>query len=99
MPSTDSRILFVYYKVDLAQADAALPSIHAALDDVARATGIRGRLMRRTDDASTWMEVYDPVQDLPALDAALAEAVARHGLERFLKPGTRRMNERFQPHG
>lgn len=93
------RILFVYYKVDLAQSDSALASIHAAMDDVTAATGLRGRLMRRTDDAATWMEVYDRVEDLARLEQAIDAAVAKHDLARFLKPGTRRMAEKFQPHG
>lgn len=93
------RILFIYYKVDLARSDEALAAVHAGLDDVTAATGLRGRLMRRTDDPATWMEVYDPVDDPEALERAIDAAVARHDLTRFLKPGTRRMAEKFQPHG
>lgn len=92
------RIYFIYYKVDLARADAALPAINAALDDIERECGLRGRLMRRTDEPSTWMEVYDHIENPEALERAVERAVAKHGLERFLKPGTRRMFEKFQPH-
>ena len=93
------RIYFIYYKVDLAKAEAALPAIHAALDDIERACGLRGRLMRRTDEPSTWMEVYDRVENPEALERAVDAAVAKHELQRFLKPGTRRMFEKFEPHG
>jgi hypothetical protein len=93
------RIYFVYYKVDLAKSEWAIAAIHAALADIERACGIRGRLMRRTDEPSTWMEVYDNVEDPASLDRAIEAAVAAHELERFLRPGTRRMFEKFEPHG
>ena len=38
--------------------------------------GVRGRWMRRGDDSSTFMEVYEGVQDPPAFERLL-EAEAR----------------------
>jgi len=91
------RIYFIYYKVDLAQAAEAAASVNAALADIERTAGIRGRLMRRTDEPSTWMEVYDSVSSPETLERAIEAAVKEHALERFLKSGTRRMFEKFQP--
>jgi hypothetical protein len=41
--------------------------------------------MRRRDDPSTYMEVYEDVQDVPAFEAALAREGARLGVERKLE--------------
>ena len=60
-------------------------------------TGVGGRFLRKADDPWTWMEIYENVTDPVAFDAALEQAVERHGLERFLDEGGRRHIERFVP--
>ena len=93
------RSLFIYYKVDLAQRDAALAAIRVALGEVEGATGASARLMCRVEDPATWMEVYENVADIGALERALDAVVRAHALERFMKAGTQRHAERFQPLG
>jgi hypothetical protein len=44
--------------------------------------GVRGRWMRRRDDASTYMEVYEGVNDEQAFEALLAREAPALGPER-----------------
>jgi hypothetical protein len=73
---------FVWYRVagDPACARAA---ITAMMLDVAMSTGVAGRLFERADDASTWMEVYDDVDDRRAFEKRLARAVAAHDVAQY----------------
>lgn len=56
--------------------------------EVERACGVRGRWMRRRDDPTTYMEVYEAVADEAAFEAVLEREGAKLGvarrLERFL---------------
>jgi hypothetical protein len=88
-----SASLYVYYKT--APDATVAPRVHAMQSELARQSGVQGRLMRRRDDACTWMEIYQGIRDLDAFEATLAEAVARHGLEDLPRPGERRHAERF----
>jgi hypothetical protein len=88
-----SASLYVYYKT--APDAAVAPRVHDMQSDLARQTGVQGRLMRRRDDATTWMEIYEGLGDLHAFEATLADAVARHGLDDLPRPGERRHAERF----
>jgi hypothetical protein len=88
-----SASLYVYYKT-APEAEVA-PRVHAMQRELARQSGVQGRLMRRRDDAATWMEVYEGLVDLDRFEATLADAVARHGLDDLVRPGERRHAERF----
>lgn len=65
--------------------------------EVQASTGVAGHFLRKADDPWTWMEIYENVLDAPAFDAALEQAIDRHGLMRFLEDGGRRHTERFVP--
>ena len=86
---------FIWYRVP-GDAGLARVAVNAALADVARATGVTGRLCQRSDDPSTWMEIYEHVHDVHAFDAALAAAVIRHGVGVHIPDG--RHVERFIDH-
>lgn len=86
---------YVYYKIDPAHAAATRGAALALLDAVAVSSGVHGRLMRRADDARTWMEVYERVADPPAFEQALEVAVAKSGLLERLPPPAKRVLERF----
>jgi hypothetical protein len=88
-----SASLYVYFKT-APGADVA-PPVRRMQAELAQLSGIQGRLMRRRDDASTWMEVYEGLADPERFEAMLADAVARHGLDALLRPGERRHAERF----
>ena len=68
--------LYVYYRV----AGNFLPNRQLAADllaEVARLTGVQGRLLQRRDDADTWMEIYEGIPDSDAFSQQLATALAR----------------------
>ncbi|HWA39831.1 MAG TPA: DUF4936 family protein [Burkholderiales bacterium] len=79
---------YVYYKLDPARAEASRASVEQIFDAIERAVGVRGRWMRRRDDAATFMEVYEDVRDAAAFEAVLEREGARLGVPRKV--------ERFQ---
>lgn len=73
---------YVYYRVDAARVEAIRIAVRALFDAVERETGVRGSWMRRRDEATTFMEVYESVADERAFEAVLARESAALGLER-----------------
>ena len=73
---------YVYYKIDPAQAKGLAPKIAELFDLVKAQTGIHGRWMRRRDDPTTYMEVYEGVEDERGFEALLEAAGARLGVAR-----------------
>lgn len=79
---------YVYYRVEAGRVAALRERIAELLRTVEQATGVRGRWMRRRDEPSTYMEVYEDVADEQAFEALLERETAPLGLERHV--------ERFQ---
>jgi quinol monooxygenase YgiN len=79
---------YVYYKIDPARADQLRAAVEKLFAAVERECGVRGRWMRRRDDATTYMEVYEGVADEAAFEALLEREGAKLGVARRL--------ERFQ---
>jgi hypothetical protein len=83
---------YVYYEVDAAK----LPAVRRAVEELFRKAdaefSIKGSWMRRRDDASTYMEIYEGVSDARAFEAFLEREGARVGvprkLECFISAGT-----------
>ena len=73
---------YVYYRIDAAQLDVVRFSVQGIFKVIKRETGVRGRWMHRRDDATTYMEVYEGVQDEQAFEAVLAREGAALGFER-----------------
>lgn len=73
---------YVYYRVDPARLEVIRHAVEKIFAAVERETGIRGRWMRRRDEATTYMEVYEGVKDDLAFEALLEREAARLGLER-----------------
>lgn len=73
---------YVYYRVDPARAEEVRRAVMDLFDTIERETGVRGSWMRRRDEATTFMEVYEGVADEGAFEAALERASATLGLER-----------------
>jgi len=86
---------YIYYRV----APSAAARLRAVVDAVQLAlhqdTGIQGRLMRRDDDPTTWMEIYEAVPDPARFEAALARLLAQHGFDSCMAPESRRHTECF----
>lgn len=66
---------YVYYKVRPECEAQARALADALLVEVRRRTGVAGRLLRRRDDPSTWMEVYDNVPEDARFEAELQAAL------------------------
>lgn len=89
--------MYVYYRIDPAQATLARSRIDALLAAMAPHCGQSPRRMQRCDDASTWMETYLDIADFGAFADALntscealdcaAFIVGERHLERFELPG------------
>ncbi|MGH8746521.1 MAG: DUF4936 family protein [Burkholderiales bacterium] len=87
--------IYVYYKVNperLRDLQSVIPQLFAA---IWRAEGVQGRWQNRRDDATTYMEVYPDVQDLPRFEATLARECERLQIDRYLLPSGARRIERF----
>lgn len=84
---------YVYYKVPAERLAEMRGAVAELLRAIEGATGVRGRWMRRPDDSSTYMEVYEDVRDEAAFDALLEREGRRLGVqrkvERFIAAETR----------
>lgn len=69
----------------------ARAAIAAMMTDVARRTGVTGRLLVRHDAPApaTWMEVYEDVADPAGFGREIDAAALRHDLARFTIDGAR----------
>jgi hypothetical protein len=76
---------YVYYRVDLSRVNELRAAVEELFRAVERETGIRGRWMRRCDDPSTYMEVYEGVPAEAAFEALLERAASKMGLTRKLE--------------
>ena len=79
---------YVYYRIAPDEAAALRPKVDALFAAIERQFGVRGRWMRRRDDAGTYMEVYEGVKDEAGFEALLEREGAKLGVPRKV--------ERFQ---
>ena len=91
-----STSYYIYYRVPPGNAARARSAVEALQQELSAATGIAGQLLRRRDDETTWMEIYESVPDTAAFESKLVELVARHGLLPLLAPGSSRKQEVFR---
>ena len=87
---------YVYYRVPPGNAERARAAVGALQRDLTETTGIAGRLLRRRDDETTWMEIYESGPDGARFEKQLAQLVARHGILALLAPGSSRKQEIFR---
>lgn len=89
---------YIYYRVRESHTAADLHErITAMQSELAWRYGVYGQLLRRVDDAHTWMEVYrgiDP-EETTEFEAQLDAAWHRHRLMDVIAPGSGRHIERF----
>ena len=74
---------YVYYRIEPVRLDEMRAIASALFDEVRATTGVQGRLLRRRDDASTWMEIYADVADAAKFERALEVALVKAGFERL----------------
>jgi hypothetical protein len=87
---------YIYYRVPRENFERALAAARSLQRELMQRTGVSGTLMRRRDDETTWMEVYEGVSDAHKLETALVQLVAELGLGALLVPGTTRKQEVFR---
>ena len=73
---------YVYYRVDAARVAVLDLEIKRLFEQIQKQFGVRGRWMRRRDDPSTYMEVYEGVRDAAAFEALLERESQGFGLQR-----------------
>ena len=76
---------YVYYKLGPERVPEVRARVESLFAELERACGVRGRWMRRRDDPSTYMEVYEGVQDTAAFEALLEREGAKLGMPRKLE--------------
>jgi hypothetical protein len=86
---------YIYYRVAPSEAARVRAVVDAVQSALRQNTGIQGRLLRRDDDSSTWMEIYEAVADPNRFEAALDGLLAQHGFDGCLASDSRRHTERF----
>jgi hypothetical protein len=86
---------YIYYRVPAENAARARAAVGAMQRELSEIAGIGGRLLRRRDDETTWMEIYENVADAERFEAEIAGLVERHGLAALLAPGSARKREVF----
>ena len=83
---------YVYYRIAPGEADIVRRKVLAVFDAIEKQCGVRGRWMRRRDDPSTYMEVYEGVNDETGFEALLEREGAKVGVprkvERFISAET-----------
>jgi len=82
---------YVYYRIEPARLRQLWPLVQQLFLEIEKQTGIRGRWLRRSDDPTTYMEVYEGVKDEAAFEALLEGGSAKLGAQFNL----RRKVERF----
>jgi IMP cyclohydrolase len=76
---------YVYYRVEAGQAASLQEEVRQLFRSVELATGVRGRWMRRRDEPTTYMEIYEDVENEPAFEALLEREAAKLALQRHVE--------------
>jgi len=76
---------YVYYKLDPQGLPAVRSRVSELFEKIERQFGVRGRWMRRRDDPTTYMEVYEGVKDGAAFEALMQAEGSKFGVPRRLE--------------
>ncbi len=87
---------YVYYRVQPGDTADALAAVRTLQQHLAQSTGISGRLLRRRDDPSTWMGIYENVVHGESFEEALQRLVESRAFAAWLAPGSIRHQEVFR---
>jgi hypothetical protein len=86
---------YIYYRVAPSEAARVRAVVEAVQLALREDTGAQGSLLRREDDPTTWMEIYESVADPSRFETALEGLLAQHGFDGCLASDSRRHTERF----
>jgi hypothetical protein len=85
MPCPPSSLhVYIYYRIDPAQAEAAARAVDALLALLAPHCSAPPRRLARCDDPALWMEVYAGVADPLAFARDIDSALRTLGCQRFI---------------
>jgi hypothetical protein len=73
---------YVYYKISPGQLEALRPRVRDLFTRAKLDFGVDARWMRRRDDPTTYMEVYEGVKDEAAFETLLEREGANLGMQR-----------------
>ena len=76
---------YVYYKIGPEKLASFSKAVSELFSKIEKQCGVRGRWMRRRDDPSTYMEVYEDVKDEAAFEALIESEGAKLGVPRKLE--------------
>lgn len=83
---------YVYYKVPPQRLAEITLAVELLFQTAKQKFSVHGRWMRRRDDPTTYMEVYEGVRDEPGFEELLEREGAKFGLprkvERFISAET-----------
>ena len=86
---------YVYYRIEATNKPAALIAVQQLFSVVLEHESIAGRLLKRADDAETWMEIYEGIRDPARFRARLDGAAISCGMF-ALAQDARRHVEHFE---
>lgn len=73
---------YVYYKLPSERAAEVRALVDSLFDEIEKRCGVRGRWMHRRDDPTTYMEVYEGVNDERGFEALLERESRTLGVAR-----------------
>jgi hypothetical protein len=76
---------YVYYKIAPDRVAELRQAVHGLFETIENQSGVRGRLMRRRDDPTTYMEVYEDVTDERGFEALLEREGVKLGVQRKIE--------------
>lgn len=74
---------YIYYRVQTDDLDTER-QIRSMQAKLGCRTGVHGSLLKRQDDALTWMEIYANITDQTAFDRALNQMLSEFDIEIFI---------------
>lgn len=87
---------YIYYRVNAEKAEECEPRIRELITAVEKATGIRGRLLKKRGEPLLWMEVYENVSDEAHFEWELADIADQFKVKEYLETDTTRHCECFE---
>lgn len=85
---------YIYYRV--AQAGEASALVRQLQSAIRERLGIDGRLLKKRDEPSMWMETYEGVGDAAEFESVLASLVEYMNFSGVLAAGSARKAECFE---
>ena len=76
---------YIYYRIDPKRLDEIRSAVEEIFMAVKNETGIQGKWLRRRDEPTTYMEVYEGVRDAVAFEPVLGREGERLALPRRLE--------------